>query len=76
MFGPVGTLFIATLGFVSAVSWLMAVAGVVVRPWKPLLKWSTVVIMSLFPPLSLFVLAWIHMKEQQYRRVRREAAGT
>lgn len=68
--GAGGTLFLATVGFVSAISLLMAVAGVVIRGWPRPLKWVVIVAMSLLPPLSLFVLGYIHFKEQTYRRQR------
>lgn len=64
-FGPIGTLVIATLGFVSAVGWLMAVAGISLRPWPRALKAVTVVVISLLPPLSLLVLAHIHFAERK-----------
>ncbi len=63
--GPIGTLIIATLGFVSAVGWLMAVAGISLRPWPRLLKAVAVVVISVLPPLSLFILAHIHFAERK-----------
>ncbi len=63
--GPVGTLIIATLGFISAVAWLMAVAGISLRPWPRSLKAAAVVTISVFPPLSLIVLAHIHFSDRK-----------
>ncbi|PIQ63378.1 MAG: hypothetical protein COV99_03085 [Bacteroidetes bacterium CG12_big_fil_rev_8_21_14_0_65_60_17] len=63
--GPIGTLIIATLGFISAVGWLMAVAGISLRPWPRLLKAVVVLCISLLPPLSLFVLAHIHLADRK-----------
>lgn len=70
LFGATGTLLLATFGFISVISLLMAVAGVVVRGWARPLKWVVIIGMSLFPPLSIFVLGYIHFKEQEYRRRR------
>ena len=68
IFGTGGTLLLSVIGFVSAIAWLMAVTGIVIRDIPRWLKIVLVPVISAVPPLSILLLAWF-----AYRDRRREA---
>lgn len=55
LLGGVGTFFAVIGMFVSVISWWMAVTGIVVRDMKTVTKGVLLLLISVLPPLAVFV---------------------
>jgi len=71
IFGTGGTLLLSAIGFVSAIAWLMAVTGIVIRDIPKWLKIVLVPIISAIPPLSILLLAWFAYRDRRREAIRR-----
>ena len=56
IFGGVGTFVVAILMCMTMVSWLLSLTGIMVRDLTTPIKTALVLLVSLFPPISLGVL--------------------
>ena len=71
IFGTGGTLLLSVIGLISAIAWLMAVTGIVIRDIPRWLKIVLVPVISAVPPLSILLLAWFAWRDRRREAIRR-----
>jgi len=75
--GGVGAFFVAVAMFLSFVAWLMAVTGTVVRDIPRTVKVFLVLLISLIPPLSIFLAsAFLVQDRMQAKSSRKKITGS
>ena len=72
-FGSIGTFFAAIFMCATVLSWFLAVTGTVLKQQTTSLKTGIIVAISLFPPLSVGVLAAYLRSERKHRVASRKA---
>lgn len=71
IFGTGGTLILSVIGLISAIAWLMAVTGIVIRDIPRWLKIILIPVISAVPPLSILLLAWFAYRDRRREAIRR-----
>lgn len=71
LFGTGGTLVLSLIGLISAIAWLMAVTGIVIRDIPRWLKIVLIPVISAVPPLSVLLLAWFAYRDRRRETIRR-----
>lgn len=71
VFGTGGTLLLSVIGLISAIAWLMAVTGIVIRDIPRWLKIVLVPVISAVPPLAIALLAWFAYRDRRREAIRR-----
>ncbi len=71
LFGTGGTLVLSLIGLISAIAWLMAVTGIVIREIPKWLKFVLIPVISAVPPLSVLLLAWFAYRDRRREAIRR-----
>ena len=63
--GGIGAFFMAITMFVSFIAWWMAVTATVTRDLSRAARAAIVVVVSLFPPLGMFVASWYVISDRR-----------